>query len=424
MANADVMHLPDCGEFRQTLLARPPALVHGTALLLGLTLAGGLTWAALTPANLVVRATGHVRPQSAPRQVFIDFHGDFARAGSAAAVAEVCYRQGDEVRQGDVLIRMDTRRLESEMKKRQLTIQEGEKELAQVLARQEALAEQYERARAEARAELGQATQEIERARKQQAAEAVQAESELDAARQKWERLRRLSRETAVAPEQAEEARLRLDRAQAELDKARLPVLDEKANVLRRKLERMEKDQQLRRLELDKELAQKRRDVALARTEAGRLELERRQSVIRAPLGGVVTSPEVKVGDIPEPGKPVVEIAEQKGFCFEAAISSEDVARLKTGLEARVKLDAFDYQKYGVALGKVCFIAPDAKVIEGQRVARYVVKIKLESGEVGRQDEWRGRVKLGMAGQVDIVTEQRSLLSLLAHRMRQTFSLD
>ena len=47
-------------------------------------------------------------------------------------------------------------------------------------------------------------------------------------------------------------------------------------------------------------------------------ELERQQANLTAPITGIVTSKEVKVGDhLPEPGKPVVEIAEQKGFHFE-----------------------------------------------------------------------------------------------------------
>ena len=57
-----------------------------------------------------------------------------------------------------------------------------------------------------------------------------------------------------------------------------------------------------------------------------------------------------------------------------------------------------------------------------QKSTIYIVKIAVARDEVGR-GAYRGRVKLGMAGQADIVTGQESLLSLLVKRIRQTISL-
>ena len=41
-----ILDLADCTEFRQTLQARPPRIVHGTALLLATLLGTALLWAA------------------------------------------------------------------------------------------------------------------------------------------------------------------------------------------------------------------------------------------------------------------------------------------------------------------------------------------------------------------------------------------
>jgi hypothetical protein len=62
-------------------------------------------------------------------------------------------------------------------------------------------------------------------------------------------------------------------------------------------------------------------------------------------------------------------------------------------------------------------------VAEGQRAPSYLVRIELAGEEVGR-GELYGRVKLGMAGQAEIVTGQEGLLSLLLKRIRQTISLE
>ena len=119
----------------------------------------------------------------------------------------------------------------------------------------------------------------------------------------------------------------------------------------------------------------------------------------------------MKVGDLLSSGQPVVEIAEQKGFLFEVSVPSEEVGHLQVGMSARIKLDAFDYQKYGTLEGTVRFISPDSGVAEGQRAPSYLVRIELAGEEVGRGD-FHGRVKLGMAGQAEIVTGQEALRRL------------
>ena len=47
MRNDLILDLADCTEFRQTLLARPPRIVHGTVILLALLL-GAALWQAQT----------------------------------------------------------------------------------------------------------------------------------------------------------------------------------------------------------------------------------------------------------------------------------------------------------------------------------------------------------------------------------------
>jgi HlyD family secretion protein len=130
----------------------------------------------------------------------------------------------------------------------------------------------------------------------------------------------------------------------------------------------------------------------------------------------------VKVGDLLERGKSIVEIAAQQGFRFEATVPSEDVGHLRVGMPARIKLDAYDYQRYGTVAGTVVFLSPDSGTGNAPQVATYLVKIELTGNELGH-GEWRGQMKLGMAGQVDIVTGQECLLALLVQKLRQTISL-
>jgi multidrug resistance efflux pump len=421
MGNDVIMDLADCTAFRQALLARPPRVAHGTVILLVGLLGTALAWAALTQADLVVRANGRVRPLATPQKVFNTARTEVLSASTGGRVVAVSVHEGDEVHEGDMLVRLDTGRLDKDIARRKQALLAAEDELARVTHLEELSAAQAEEARAKAHAELAHAEEELLRAKQRQAADVRLAEVELASATDYEERLRRVAY-GAVAPADLVAAAARVRTAREQLEKAKLPVEDGKVKVLRQALAVIEKEAAVKRGELALRRAAKQGEIEAARIELSALELERQHAVLRAPLGGIVTRGDVQVGDVLEVGKPVMEIAEQKGFLFEVAVPSEEVGHLQLGMPARIKLDAYDYQRYGTLTGAVASISPDSSVVEGRPAAAYLVKIAVEGDEVGR-GELHGRVKLGMAGQADIVTDRESLLALLVKRIRQTISL-
>jgi len=421
MLKKEISDLSACSEFRQTVQARPPRVVHGTVVLLTGLLAAAVTWAALTRADLVVRAGGRVRPVSTPVKVFNGARGEVLSATQGGRVAEVNFREGQEVKKGDVLLRLDTEKLDHEIARRKRTIRTSEEELAKGERLRELTARQYEAAKARAEAELAQARAEARQARDRQASDVRAAKAELEAVRDEEERLLRLSGQ-AVTGSELVKVRSRRTEAEEKLAKASLPVDESKIEVQRRALAVLTRDHEVKMAELERNQETKQGEIDAARIELAGLELERRQAVFRAPMDGVVITGDVKVGDLLEPGKAVAELAEQRGFLFEAAVPSEEVGHLKVGMPARLRLDAYDYQKYGTLEGVVTFLSPDSGVPEGQKAAVYLVRIALDGDEVGR-GEFRGKVKLGMAGQVEIVTEEESLLFILVKKVRKTISL-
>jgi multidrug efflux pump subunit AcrA (membrane-fusion protein) len=423
MGKDEVLDLSACTEFRQTLQGRPPRIVHGTVLLLATLLGSAVAWGALTRADLVVRATGRVRPVSNPKKFLSGGRGEVLSATQGGRVAEVNFREGQEVRRGDVLLRLDTEKLDHEIARRQRTLRTLEEELTRGERLKGLTALQYEAARAKAEAELAQAQAEASQTRERQASDARAARAELTAVKDEEERLQRLPR-AAVTDADLVKTRARRREVEEKLAKALLPVDESKAEVLRRALPVLARDHALKSAELDRNQQTKQGEIDAARIELSGLELERRHGVVRSPMDGVIITGDVKVGDLLEAGKPVAEIAEpaQQGFLFEAAVPSEEVGHLRVGMPARLRLDAYDYQRYGTLQGTVTFISPDSGVPEGQKAAVYLVRIALDGDEVGR-GEFRGKVKLGMAGQVEIVTEEESLLLILLKKIRKTISL-
>src|SRR5262245_45411489 len=157
MRNEPIPDLSSYTPFRQALRARPPAALHGTLVLLTLLLGVSLSWAWLTRADLVVRARGRIRPVAAPVKVFSAARGESLSGSVGGRVVDVCAREGDVVRGGDVLIRLDADRLDNEIARQVRAIKATEEELARLDLLEGLLARHSETARAKAAAELAQA---------------------------------------------------------------------------------------------------------------------------------------------------------------------------------------------------------------------------------------------------------------------------
>jgi len=287
--------------------------------------------------------------------------------------------------------------------------------------------EELQRRQAEAtvaklEAEVAQAQEEIKNGKDRQQAERRQAEDEVREAAREAAAMRRLGDLNAVARTEVEKAEAKHREAIQKLQKLKVPLEEGKVAVARKALALAEKDYSIRTEEMKIKRAAKQAEVEAARIELANLELDVRQAEVRTPLDGVVTSSDVKVGDVIEPGKPVAEIAEQRGFHFELYVSSEEMANVRPGMPVKIKLEAFDFQKYGTLDGTVDFISPDSVVVEGRPGAAYLVRVAVAGDAVGRGD-LTGQVKLGMAGHAEIVTGEESLLKLLVNKIRQSISL-
>lgn len=412
--------LADFTELRQTVEGRPPAIVHATALLVTAILMAAAVWSVLTKANLVVRAAGRIRPITSPELVFTSVSSSIE-----GRIAEVTFKEGDEVQQGDVLIRLDTEQLENELAKRRRTIEADREELAKLDELEKLQSRRFAAAKSKAEAELAEAIEEKRRLDEKQASEIRVAQLELDAALDNQSRQQELVERNAATLLQLLKAKTRVEQARECLLTARLPLSEGKIDVLQRSLELLAEERAVEQAELEMQRAAKQGEIEAARKELANLEIQQQRASLRAPCDGVVTAGDLKVGNILEPGKPVVEIAPKTGFLFEITVRNEDVGHLREGMPARIKFDAYDFQRYGTLEGTVSFISPDSKVSQStadKRTAFYTVRIELHGTELGR-DEYRGQVKLGMGGRAEIITGRESIAAFLIKRIQQTISL-
>lgn len=428
MSRLVISDLTDCSEFSQTLSARPPRVVHGTVLLLGCVLLSALGWSALTRANLVVLAQGRVRPEEIPTRVFTPSGADYD-----GRVAAASFDEGAVVRQGDVLVRLDTTRIDNSIARVERTIAAGEQELANLVPQRDLLARQCQSSEAKAHTELRQAEEAVRLANDKRASDIRQARAELTVAETNYDRIQKLIDAKAATQQQFADVTAKRNQAQEQLVKAELPIDDSSVAVARQAVELVGRDFAVRTADLETRIAAKQGEVDAARRDLASLVAERSARELRSPIDGVVVAGRIRVGDVLEPGKPVLELAPQTRYCFEAAVAGGEIGQLKVGMPVKIRFDAYDYQKYGALTGTVTYLSPDSREInadqqdEDSKAARnlpvaFVVRIEMNSSEVGRGD-LRGPVKLGLGGTAEIITESESLLNILIKRIRKTISL-
>ncbi|MEY2802908.1 MAG: hypothetical protein RL657_244 [Pseudomonadota bacterium] len=152
--------------------------------------------------------------------------------------------------------------------------------------------------------------------------------------------------------------------------------------------------------------------------------LERMQ--IFAPSDGLVRNLRMTtLGGRVRPGDVVMELLPTNSeLIVEAKLKPSDLAHVKVGQFATVKLDAFDYSIYGVLDGDVTYVSPDAlsEMIAGQEHIFYRVHVQVKKEQMPSAMTKKIEVTPGMTAQVEIRTGQMSVLTYLSKPIVKTLS--
>jgi HlyD family secretion protein len=121
--------------------------------------------------------------------------------------------------------------------------------------------------------------------------------------------------------------------------------------------------------------------------------------VILAPLDATVTDVAVNVGETAQPGVPAVVLNAKGTFEIVANVSEVDIARVALGQPVDITLDAFPINE--VWTGKVAFIEPAEKVVEG--VIFYETKFSFDTEDVRIRSGMTANLSIEVARQDDAV---------------------
>ncbi len=401
--------------------AKPPApLARSVVWTILAALSAVLVWSAWAEFDVVVTASGSAVPSAKTKLV---------QALDAGRVVAIHVKDGDAVDQGAPLLaldatiaaadrtRADQERVEAALDVQRLQAQwRGDRALGQVP--DGASPEQLQRQRqllasrlAEQQQRMASLDQEV--ARKRADREAALAsmrriEQTLPLLRQRLDMRERLLKEGFMAELAVIDTRLEVGNAVSEL-----AVLKERQKEADSALKAAEfaRAQALaeQASRTSAELAEARRRWQAGQQEAIKAAYREEHQVLTAPMAGTVQQLAVHtVGGVVNPAQGLMVVVPQEGGIeVEAQVLNKDVGFLRVGMPATVKLDAFEFTKFGALDGVVQWIAADA--VKDERLGSYYpVRIALRGTHlpvaVGGQHPV---ARLGMAVTADVLIGQR-----------------
>lgn len=145
-----------------------------------------------------------------------------------------------------------------------------------------------------------------------------------------------------------------------------------------------------------------------------------------APTNGVVKNVRVTtLGGVIKPSEEVMQIVPiEDDLVVEAKVKPADIAFLKPGLEASVKIDSYDYTVYGSLNGKLTYISADTlteDLKQGEQ-AYYRVQIKTQGKQFSGRPEEKLEIQPGMTATVEIKTGKNTVLRYLIKPVVKTIS--
>ena len=388
---------------------------------IGLLVVAVVGWASWAELDEVARGQGQVIP-SRQIQVVQNLEGGI--------IAEILATEGQIVRPGDSLLRIDDtnlassfrenearwraltakrQRLDAEVGGASLVLPAGDAADSATVAAERALFEAR-------RAELDAAIAVLER----QAAQRAQEIAELDSRIQKFEQglelaadersilkpmvdqgvtsrieLIRLDRQITALEGDLDGARIAVPRVRAALSEARRRIDERRAAFVSRAREELA-ETYLRLSVLEQAMAAQQDRVS--RTE------------VRSPVHGTVNRVLVNtVGGVVQPGMDLVEIVPlEDSLLVEARIKPADIAFLRPGQQVKVKITAYDFATFGTLEGRLEHISADS-IADERGETYFQIRVRTDRNFLG-SDENPLPIIPGMVAEVDILTGERTVL--------------
>ncbi|RDJ14318.1 HlyD family type I secretion periplasmic adaptor subunit [Rhizobium grahamii] len=407
----------------------PPLLARGILALVALVIASFIAWAAIADINEIARGEGKVIPVSKTQII---------QSSEPGVVQQIAVVLGQVVRKGQLLVQLDNTTTTSTLgesvakaralgaKVARLKLEEAGQYDAAFVCPEEIMSvakdvcsneeKLFAADRASYQNKLG-VLQERVRQRENELGEAHanidRLEQNIEGAQRQYDLIHPLAQKKLVAQTEVlkterdltdQQGQLKvyqesIDRLQAAVQEAKLQLGDVALELRQQAL--TDKAQALAELSVVDETIRGASD-RVKRTD------------IRSPVDGIVNTLEVNtIGAYVDPGRVIAGIVPTADtLLVEAKISPRDVAFVRRGQPAVVKITAYDFSIFGGLEGIVENISADSLVEKEKGETYYLVQVKTDKSALERNGKSYPIIP-GMVASVEIMTGNKTVLSYL-----------
>jgi HlyD family secretion protein len=420
---------------KELLDTLPQAWTRGLLYFIGAFIAIALPWSFLTKIDETGTARGRIEPRE--ETVKLD-------APVTGTVANIRVKEGDLVKQGEVLLTLDSDLVKSELKQSQDKLEgllnrlnqfnllksqlvlaistqkqqnqagkmEKQTQIAQAEETLKGLENTYNLLQAEKLSQVNQVKAELknrEIADKLAAIRWHNAQREVKRYHDAWKEGIAAEIQIAEREDIAQERQRIYEQSKSDIEQSKLH-LDEQKSIYEKSLKQANNDieqaklrlkeqkvslqalihsHQLETLRIEEQIKNVNTDIASLKAEIlqthsqiDSLKFQLTQRTLKASVSGMVFHlPIQKEGAVVQPGTRIAEIAAQNSpLILRANMPTTESGSLQKGLKAKLKLDAYPFQDYGIIEGELIKISPTTSLLETSegKVEVYKLEINLD----------------------------------------------
>jgi HlyD family secretion protein len=320
---------------------------------------------------------------------------------TAGRLVERSVNEGDPVRSGQIIARLDRDQLQRQREQGQAALASAQAQLAQaetaVNWQRETLSADLAQRRADIQAAEARLAELKNGARPQEVQEAKavldSAQAELERAKRDWDRAQVLHKNDDISTAQFDQFRNRFETATAQSKQARerydLVVAGARKEQVDAASSQVERSRAALRvgeantLEVrrrEQEITTRRAEIERARAQIAVVDTQLADTIATSPVGGVVLVKSADVGEVLAPGSTVVTVGDIDHPWLRGYINERDLGRVKLGDKVKIRTDSYPGKEYW---GRISFIASEAeftpKQIQTQEErVKLVYRIKIE----------------------------------------------
>ena len=148
---------------------------------------------------------------------------------------------------------------------------------------------------------------------------------------------------------------------------------------------------------------------------------EQRNYIITAPISGTIQNIKgFEAGNFISSGAPIAEISPDTDLIAECYITPSDIGLLKKNNQVKFQINAFNYNQWGMATGKILRISKDITIVNNKPLFRVICS--LDQKQLQLKNGFEGKLKKGMTLNARFFIIERSVYELLYDKIDDWFT--